>query len=99
VADIGPVVVAQASARIPRMVGASAHIQRDDEAEDYFNLRSCCAIRRHRAPLKGCAMTELSDVTQFDGGGDAEQSATIIDALVTVTDHLLGEKSSRESNL
>jgi hypothetical protein len=43
-------------------------------------------------------MTELSDVTQFDGGEDAEQSATI-DALVTVTDHLLGEKSSRESNL
>jgi hypothetical protein len=29
-ADIGPVVVAQASARIPRMVGASADIQRDD---------------------------------------------------------------------
>jgi hypothetical protein len=44
-------------------------------------------------------MTELSDVTQFDGGEDAEQSATIVDALVTVTDHLLGEKSSRESYL
>jgi hypothetical protein len=44
-------------------------------------------------------MTELSDVTQFDGGEDAELSAIIIDALVTVTDHLLGEKSSRESNL
>ena len=44
-------------------------------------------------------MTELSDVTQFDGGEDAEQSATIVDELATVTDHLLGEKSSRESNL
>jgi hypothetical protein len=44
-------------------------------------------------------MTELSDVTQFDGGEDAEQSATMVNALVTVTDHLLGEKSSRESNL
>ena len=44
-------------------------------------------------------MTELSDVTRFDGGEDAEQSATIVDALVTVTDHLLGEKSSRESDL
>jgi hypothetical protein len=39
------------------------------------------------------------DVRQFDGGEDAEQSATIIDAFVAVTDHLLGEKSSRESNL
>jgi hypothetical protein len=38
-------------------------------------------------------------VTQFDGGEDAEQSVTIIDAIVTATDHLLGEKSSRESNL
>jgi hypothetical protein len=44
-------------------------------------------------------MTVLSVVTQFDGGEDAEQSATIVDALVTVTDHLLGEKSSRKSNL
>jgi hypothetical protein len=44
-------------------------------------------------------MTELSDVTQFHGGEDAGQSATIVDALVTVTDHLLGEKSSRESDL
>jgi hypothetical protein len=44
-------------------------------------------------------MTELSGGTQFDGGEDAEQSATIIGARVTVTDHLLGEKSSRESNL
>ena len=44
-------------------------------------------------------MPELSDVTQFDGGEDAQQSATIVDALATVTDHLLGEKSSRESNL
>ena len=44
-------------------------------------------------------MTELSDVAQFDGGEDAEQPATIVDALVTVTDHLLGEKSSRASNL
>ena len=43
-------------------------------------------------------MTELWDVAQFGGGEDAEQSATIVDALVTVTDHLLGEKSSRESN-
>jgi hypothetical protein len=82
------------------MVGARADIQRDDEAEDYFNLRSCCAIRMSGASLrKGCAMTELWVVTQFDGGEDAQQSATIIDALVTVTDHLLGEKSSRESNL
>jgi hypothetical protein len=48
---------------------------------------------------KGCAMTELWDVAQFGGGEDAEQSATIVDALVTVTDHLLGDKSSRESNL
>ena len=44
-------------------------------------------------------MSELSGVTQFDGGEDAEQAATIVDALATVTDHLLGEKSSRESNL
>jgi hypothetical protein len=44
-------------------------------------------------------MTELSDVTQFGGGEAAELSAIIIDALVTVTDHLLDEKSSRESNL
>ena len=44
-------------------------------------------------------MTELSDVAQFGGGEDAEQSASIVDALVTVTDHLLGEKSSGESNL
>jgi hypothetical protein len=43
-------------------------------------------------------MTELSEVTHFDGGEDAQQSATIVDALATVTDHLLGEKSSRESN-
>jgi len=42
-------------------------------------------------------MPELSDVTQFDGGEDAQQSATIVDALVT--DHLFGEKSPRESNL
>jgi hypothetical protein len=39
------------------------------------------------------------DVRQFDGGEDAEQSATIIDAIVTATDQILGEKSSRESNL
>jgi hypothetical protein len=39
------------------------------------------------------------DVTQFDGGEDVEQSTTIVDALVTVTDHLLSEKSSTESNL
>jgi hypothetical protein len=38
-------------------------------------------------------MTEPSDVTQFDGGGDAEQSVTIVDALVTA-EHLLGAKSS-----
>ena len=49
--DIG-LVVTQASARIPRMVGASADILRDDEAEDYFNLRSCCAIRMSRASLR-----------------------------------------------
>jgi hypothetical protein len=44
-------------------------------------------------------MTELWDVAQFGGGEDAEQSATIVDALVTVTDHLLGEKSSRAWHL
>ena len=49
--DNGPV-VAQASARIPRKVGASADILRDDEAQDYFNLRSCCAIRMSRASLR-----------------------------------------------
>jgi len=39
------------------------------------------------------------DVTQFDGREDAEQLVTIVNAIVTATDHLLGEKSSRESNL
>lgn len=31
-------------------------------------------------------------MTQFDGGEDAEQLVTIVNAIVTATDHLLGEK-------